>query len=220
VPTKRRYNGPHLNHSYPGGGNMDRVVLALSTVLTATTLACVSLSVVPETSLAAAPPLKDEPSQGTFTEGTAGPNEPSLVADTPPSTSGAEYTAARDKPTRKAIVRKAKRFIGTRYKYATCTKSRMSCTCLTKRTWAKFGRKLPMSERGQWKKGKRVAKSDLRRGDIVFFKEAGRRNPITHVGIYSGKGNLVHASNYFNKVVESKMRYIKGYFGAKRLKLR
>jgi hypothetical protein len=30
----------------------------------------------------------------------------------------------------------------------------------------------------------------------------------------------VHASAYFGKVVESKMRYIKGYSGAKRLRPR
>jgi hypothetical protein len=30
----------------------------------------------------------------------------------------------------------------------------------------------------------------------------------------------VHASAFFGKVVESKMKYIKGYFGAKRLKPR
>jgi cell wall-associated NlpC family hydrolase len=79
-----------------------------------------------------------------------------------------------------------------------------------------------MRERAQWRyePSRKVAKSNLRRGDIVFFKEAGPSKPITHVGIYSGKGNLVHASNYFNKVVESKMRYIKGYFGAKRLRPR
>jgi cell wall-associated NlpC family hydrolase len=98
----------------------------------------------------------------------------------------------------------------------------MACTCLTKKTWAKFGHKLPMTEKGQWKydRGRKVAKSNLRKGDIVFFKEGGPRRGITHVGIYSGKGKLVHASNYFGKVVESKMRYIKGYSGAKRLRPR
>ena len=202
---------------------MGRVMLALSTVLTAATLACILLFVVPEDSLAAAPPSKGGPSQGTFTEANAGPNEPSLVADTPPITyeaDGAVYGAASGRATPMDVVRKARSYIGTRYRYATCTRSRMSCTCLTKRTWARFGHKLPMAERGQWKKGNRVARSDLRRGDIVFFKEAGPSKPITHVGIFSGKGNLVHASNYFNKVVESKMRYIKGYFGAKRLQPR
>jgi cell wall-associated NlpC family hydrolase len=54
----------------------------------------------------------------------------------------------------------------------------------------------------------------------VFFKEGGRRRGITHVGIYSGRGNLVHASAYFGKVVESKMRYVRGYSGAKRLRPR
>ncbi len=201
---------------------MRQTILGLSAVLTATILACILLlSVPPQISLAADPPSEGGPSQGTFTKANAGPNEPSLVADTPPSTSGEVYTAARSgRASPRAVVRKAKRFLGTRYRYAACTRSRMSCTCLTKRTWKAFGHKLPMSERGQWKKGKRVAKSNLRRGDIVFFKEAGPRKPITHVGIYSGKGNLVHASNFFNKVVESKMRYIKGYYGAKRLRPR
>jgi cell wall-associated NlpC family hydrolase len=54
----------------------------------------------------------------------------------------------------------------------------------------------------------------------VFFKEGRRKRGITHVGIYSGRGKLVHASAYFGKVVESKMRYIKGYSGAKRLRPR
>jgi cell wall-associated NlpC family hydrolase len=204
---------------------MRRIMLALSMVLTAATLACILLFVVPEDSLAAAPPSEGGPSQGTFTEANAGPNEPSLVADTPPSTyeaDGAVYGAASGSATRRDVVRKARSYLGTRYRYATCTRSRMSCTCLTKRTWAKFGHKLSMRERAQWRyePSRKVARSELRRGDIVFFKEAGPSKPITHVGIFSGKGNLVHASNYFNKVVESKMRYIKGYFGAKRLRPR
>lgn len=164
------------------------------------------------------------PSQGSFTEGRAGPNEPSLVDDTPPTAAerSEPLVTAKGRASGRDVVRAAKRYIGTRYRYGTCTRRRMSCTCLTKRTWAKFGHRLPMSERGQWRydRGRRVAKSNLRPGDIVFFKEGGRRRGITHVGIYSGRGNLVHASAYFGKVVESKMRYIRGYFGAKRLRPR
>ena len=164
------------------------------------------------------------PSQGSFTEGRAGPDEPSLVDDTPPTADelGEPLATSRGRASGNAVVRAAKRHIGTRYGYATCTRSRMSCTCLTKKTWARFGHKLSMSEGGQWKYGRarNVAKSRLRPGDIVFFKEGGRRRGITHVGIYSGRGNLVHASAYFGKVVESKMRYIRGYSGAKRLRPR
>jgi len=166
----------------------------------------------------------ESPSQGSFTEGRAGPDEPSLVDDTPPTAAELEepLATARGRASGNDVVRAARRHIGTRYRYATCTASRMSCTCLTKKTWARFGHKLSMSEGGQWKYGRArsVAKSRLRPGDIVFFKEAGRRRGITHVGLYSGRGNLVHASAYFGKVVESKMRYIKGYSGAKRLRPR
>ena len=166
----------------------------------------------------------DAPSQGSFTDGRAGPNEPSLVDDTPPSAAERRepLVTTQGRASVKDVVRAAKRYIGTKYRYATCSRSRMSCTCLTKMVFRKFGHKLPMSESGQWKykRGKKVAKSKVRPGDIVFFKEGGRKRGITHVGIYSGRGNLVHASAYFGKVVESKMRYIKGYSGAKRLRPR
>ena len=173
---------------------------------------------------ASAQTAEDSPSQGSFTQGTAGPNEPSLVDDTPPTDAelSEPMIEVAGRPTGNDVVRAAKRYIGTRYRYATCESSRMSCTCLTKKTWAHFGHKLPMSERGQWSydRGRRVAKSDVRPGDIVFFKEGGRKRGITHVGIYSGGGNVVHASAFFGKVVESKMSYIKGYSGTMRLKPR
>ena len=120
-------------------------------------------------------------------------------------------------PTRHDVVRVAKKYLGTRYKWGTCTRARMSCTCETRKTYRHFGHKLPMTESGQWKynRSKKVwRKSNLKLGDHVFFKEGG--GGITHVGIYSGNGNIVHASSYYNKVVESKMKYIRGYYGAKR----
>jgi hypothetical protein len=40
------------------------------------------------------------------------------------------------------------------------------------------------------------------------------------VAMYSGNGYVLHASSYYayNQVVESKMKYIKGYFGARRIR--
>lgn len=200
---------------------MRRAVTASSAVFAAAVVASASLLLVAGTSRAAPPPSEGGPSQGSFTQAKAGPDEPSLVADTPPSYDRA-FSATAGRASGKDVVRAAKRYIGTKYGYSKCNTSHMSCTCLVKKTFAKFGHKLSMSESKQWKydPARKVAKSDLKPGDIVFFKEGGRKGGLTHVGIYSGKGNLVHASNYFGKVVESKMRYMKGYSGAKRLKPR
>ena len=49
---------------------------------------------------------------------------------------------------------------------------------------------------------------------MVFFRENG--TDISHVGIYAGNGKIIHASDYFRKVTESDMKYIKGYVGARR----
>ena len=117
------------------------------------------------------------------------------------------------------VVRQARRHKGDRYKYATCTESYKSCTCVTKKAVQPFGHNMPLTERGQWlyDRSRWVSKSNLRPGDEVFFNEGGGSR-ITHVGIYSGNGYIVHASSYFGKVVESKMSYIRGYSAAKRFK--
>ena len=83
--------------------------------------------------------------------------------------------------------------------------------------FAQFGWYLPDNRIKQWRYGRYVAPGNLRLGDLVFFKEAGRDRPITHVGIDSGNGYLVHASSYWGKVVERPMKFIHGYHGAKRL---
>jgi cell wall-associated NlpC family hydrolase len=69
----------------------------------------------------------------------------------------------------------------------------------------------------QWEYGREVTKDDLRPGDLVYFKEAGEDYPITHVGIYSGRDNIIHASSYWGQVVERPMEHVSGYFGARRL---
>jgi cell wall-associated NlpC family hydrolase len=168
-------------------------------------------------------------------QGTAGDGE--AVADAvvvlsgeqanPEEAAGQETTfqAAGRRVTGRDVVRKARTHLGTRYVKSPphrCKAYRKEdCSCHTKVVFRKFGRSLPDNPRSQWKRGQRIKhKSNLRPGDLVFFDENknGKLQPWDHVGIYSGHGYLVHASSYFNKVVESKMKYIHGYWGAKRLK--
>jgi cell wall-associated NlpC family hydrolase len=119
------------------------------------------------------------------------------------------------------LVSVARSHIGTRYVHSPpslCEAHRSEdCSCLTMLVFSEAGMLLADDPIMQWSEGRGVTESDLRPGDLVFFKERGHDKPITHVGIYSGNGNLVHASKYFGRVVESKMSHMRGYYGAKRL---
>jgi cell wall-associated NlpC family hydrolase len=118
------------------------------------------------------------------------------------------------------VVRRARAHIGTPYRHSPplpCEAFRSEdCSCLTSRVFSKW-LTLPDDPVAQWRMGERVAKSDLLPGDLVFFKEAGKANPITHVAIYSGSNNIIHASTYWGHVVERPLDQVSGYYGAKRL---
>ncbi|WP_166177446.1 golvesin C-terminal-like domain-containing protein [Rubrobacter tropicus] len=127
-----------------------------------------------------------------------------------------------------AIVSTARRHIGRPYDYdhAPCRRamSREDCSCLTRNVLLAHGIALPDSPVYQWYTDRGFEfrnKSLMRPGDLVFHdlnKDRDLRDHYTdHVAIYSGNGNIIHASSYFGKVVESKERYLKNFWGAKRL---
>jgi cell wall-associated NlpC family hydrolase len=127
--------------------------------------------------------------------------------------------------TGRQLIRQGKRHLTTPYYLsppAPCSAyQKEDCSCFTKLTFKAFGKLLPDNPVTQWQYGHLVrSKSDLKRGDLVFFKEHGYDGPITHVGMYAGNGYTLHASSYYGKVVISKMKYIDGYYGAKRVRPR
>lgn len=136
----------------------------------------------------------------------------------------ATYSAARRSGRVKGIrlIRRGRGHIGTRYRLsppAPCIAYRVEdCSCFTKLVLRRFKRVYD-SPVLQFKYGHKVrSRSNLKPGDLVFFKERGPRRPITHVGVFSGNGRILHASAYWGKVVEKKMKYIRGYYGARRIR--
>jgi cell wall-associated NlpC family hydrolase len=122
------------------------------------------------------------------------------------------------------LIRRGRWHIGTPYRLsppAPCwAYVKEDCSCFTRIVMRRFKR-LPDSPVLQFQYGHKVkSRSNLRRGDFVFFKERGYNNPITHVGMYSGNGYILHASGYFGKVVNSEMKYIRNYYGARRIRPR
>lgn len=57
---------------------------------------------------------------------------------------------------------------------------------------AVFGQSIPRMPHEMAREGMAVARSDLQRGDLVFF---GYRGTFTHVGIYIGNDQFVHATH-------------------------
>lgn len=120
---------------------------------------------------------------------------------------------------RSALVRSALANRGARYRYGGTSRGGFDCSGFVRYVYAKYGVKLPHSSRSQYSCGKRVSKSELEEGDLVFFQTS--RRGISHVGIYIGDGRFVHASNRSRGVCVdalSSAYYSSRYVGACRVK--
>ena len=114
----------------------------------------------------------------------------------------------------------AKSFVGYRYVYGEESPSKgFDCSGLVYYCYGQFGYKLARTASKQYANhGTSVAKSDLRAGDLVFFSSSG--NGVTHVGIYIGNGDFVHASTSKTGVIISSLDsayYTRVWYGAKRI---
>jgi len=103
-----------------------------------------------------------------------------------------------------AVVDDARSYIGTTYGAYGFT-----CSGFTSAVFADLGVYLPDSPGAQYAYG---TPSSGKAGDLVFFDEAGYG--ISHVGIATGYGTVIHSSTYYGAVVETPIEYIPGYVGA------
>ncbi|MBX6386481.1 MAG: C40 family peptidase [Microbispora sp.] len=84
--------------------------------------------------------------------------------------------------------------LGKPYVWAAAGPSGFDCSGLTMRAWQRAGVSLDHWTGTQWTSGRHVPIKDLRVGDLIFYGRLSR-NPgtIHHVGIYIGRGMMVHA---------------------------
>ena len=96
----------------------------------------------------------------------------------------------------------ARSFLGTRYVWGATGPTKFDCSGFTQWIYRDAGIKIPRVSRDQAKVGYYVTYNNLRRGDMVFFDtKKHKRGVVTHVGIYLGNGNFIHASSVAKKVV-------------------
>ena len=123
--------------------------------------------------------------------------------------SGAAKKKMSSKKGKKALAF-AKRQLGDRYRYGGTGPNTWDCSGLTRGAWRAAGKKLPRTSQDQYRVGRKVSKSNLRAGDLVFFYSG-----VSHVGIYAGNRKIIHASRPGKPVGYIKMRYMP-YKGARR----
>ncbi len=105
--------------------------------------------------------------------------------------------------------------IGVKYQYGGSTTSGFDCSGFTGYVFAKMGLDLSRRSVDQASQGEKVAKADLKAGDLVFFDTSGKNNGnISHVGIYVGNGKFAHASTRIGVTIDEldssyyKTRYV------------
>ena len=93
-----------------------------------------------------------------------------------------------------AVIKTAKKHIGTKYIFGGTTPKGFDCSGFVQYVFKQNGFSLPRTADEQYKLGKRVKKrAELEPGDLVFFTTY--EKGASHCGIYLGKNQFIHVSS-------------------------
>ena len=112
------------------------------------------------------------------------------------------------------LVDEARKWLGTRYRYGGDSRKGTDCSGMTMQVYKKItGIKLPRDSRSQQSFTKRIKRTDLTPGDLVFFASKAGGSRVGHVGIYIGGGEFIHASSSRGVIISSlDERYYTSHF--------
>ena len=105
-----------------------------------------------------------------------------------------------DAPARRALLAQAHQALGTRYTYGgESPREGFDCSGLTQYVYKNAqGITLPRTALQQSQASRAVSFEEMRPGDLIFFRTSGAS--VNHVGIYTGRGNFIHAASGGSKV--------------------
>jgi cell wall-associated NlpC family hydrolase len=115
------------------------------------------------------------------------------------------------------LISYAYNFIGIPYVWGAKGPRSFDCSGFTTYVYKEFGVDLPHYTGSQIGVGISVSRKNLKQGDLIFFNTTGK---ASHVGIYVGGGDFIHASSGSNKVTVSNLSqnyYNTRFAGARRI---
>ncbi len=116
-----------------------------------------------------------------------------------------------------SIVATAKKYLGYKYVYGGSSPSTgFDCSGFTSYVFKQHGISLSRTAAGQYSNGVAVSRANLQPGDLVMFG----KSSITHVAIYIGGGQIIHASTPSTGVRIDSLSsgyYNNNYYGARRI---
>ncbi len=99
----------------------------------------------------------------------------------------------------------AKQMVGVRYRYGgNSPSSGFDCSGLIYYSYKRIGLRSPRTTRDLYRHARPVNRSELRTGDILFFKLDGKK--VSHAAIYLGNGRMVHAPSSGKRVSYASIR--------------
>jgi cell wall-associated NlpC family hydrolase len=132
---------------------------------------------------------------------------------------GVSFSLSPDQSTQ--ILEDAKYFKGGRYVWGGTTPQGFDCSGYVQYLYRKHDINLPRTAWEQSKMGREVNIDELKKGDLLFFLTDRKRNiPITHVGIYIGNGEFIHAASKKQGIIISPIthgNYARTFVKAKRV---
>jgi len=105
-----------------------------------------------------------------------------------------------------SLLKEAEKHLGKSYVWGAVGPTEFDCSGFTSFVCRKNGINIPRTSINQSKVGIKIAREDLKEGDLIFFDTSkDKKGYITHVGLYLGNNNFIHASSANKKVVISSL---------------
>lgn len=148
---------------------------------------------------------------------------------TPPPSAHPKYPAGETRASRLpdetgkdgiglVTARTAERFVGIPYRWGgNNVVEGMDCSGFVRAVYNLVGVVIPRTAAAQFKTGRPVARGQVAKGDLVFFRMG--TGAVSHVGIYIGGNSFVHAPGTGKEIRVSSLKkqyFSKNYAGARR----